>query len=40
VYISSNVSFGFAFATDVGALDCMRLRHLIIVGHCGANEIL
>jgi hypothetical protein len=42
VYVSSNVSFGFAFATDVRAVDgqCVLASRLIILGHRGTNEIL
>lgn len=43
VYISSNVSFGFAFATDVCVnswyLDCST-RSLVFLGHRGTNAIL
>jgi hypothetical protein len=39
VYISSNVSFGFAFATDVST---MRHRSITLTyaGHCRTNEVL
>jgi hypothetical protein len=42
VYISSNVSFGFAFATDVSHSHAFPLRStlLISVGHCGADQVL
>lgn len=43
VFISSNVSFGFAFATDVGRIDTIssapqQLTEML--GHCGASEVL
>jgi hypothetical protein len=42
VYVSSNVSFGFAFATDVSTPRCgahMELTN-IAVGHCRTGQIL
>jgi hypothetical protein len=42
VYVSSNVSFGFAFATDVSTSGCgawMQLTN-ISVGHCRTSQIL
>jgi hypothetical protein len=40
VYISSNVSFGFAFATDVCPTSPQKDQANVHLGHCRTNEIL